>query len=232
MTTEITASSVFVIIPAFNEAKVIASTVAPLLAAGYRVVVVDDHSADQTWAVLETLPLVRIRHRINLGQGAALETGMEYARRQGAQIVVHFDADGQHNPAEIGELVSPILSGRADIVFGSRFLRADDSLQVPRLKRALLRAGRVFSGLMTGVWLSDTHNGFRALSGKALAAIRLQENGFAHATEILDAAGRASLHYVEVPVNIRYTAYSRAKGQPMSNAINIVVDLIIHKIFR
>lgn len=229
---EAAVAPVWVVVPAFNEARVIASTVAPLVSAGYRVVVVDDCSTDGTWAVLETLPVIRIRHRLNLGQGAALQTGMEYARRQGAGVVVHFDADGQHDAAQIPLIVAPILAGEADIVFGSRFIRPDDARQVPRSRRILLRAGRIFSGLMTGLWLTDTHNGYRALSARALSAIRLQENGFAHATEILDAAGRASLRYVEVPVTIRYTPYSRAKGQPMSNAVNIMLDLILHRFFR
>lgn len=224
-------SSVYIIVPAYNEARVIVATLNPLIAAGYQVIVVDDGSKDETWALLNQLPVTRIRHHINLGQGAALETGMEYARRCGAEMVVHFDADGQHDSEQISAILAPIMEGRADVVFGSRFLLRSDVLRIPRAKRVVLRIGRIVSGLSTGVWLTDTHNGFRALSRKALASVRLKENGYAHATEILERVRRAGLRYVEVPTTIRYTDHSRAKGQPLSNAVDITLDLIIRKLF-
>jgi polyprenyl-phospho-N-acetylgalactosaminyl synthase len=224
-------ASIFIIVPAYNEARVIVATLAPLIAAGYRVVVVDDCSRDGTWAILNQLPVTRLRHSINLGQGAALETGMEYARRCGAEIAVHFDADGQHDSEQIPAMVAPIAEGRADVVLGSRFLQESDVLRIPRTKRLVLRIGRIVSGLSTGVWLTDAHNGFRALSRKAMASVRLKENGYAHATEILEQVRRAGLRYIEVPTTIRYTGYSRSKGQPISNAVDITLDLIIRKLF-
>ena len=224
-------SSIYVIVPAYNEARVIVATLAPLVAAGYKVIVVDDCSSDETWTLLDQLPVIRIRHHMNLGQGAALETGMEYARRCGAGIVVHFDADGQHDSEQISAIVAPIVEGQADVVFGSRFLLRSDVLRIPRAKRVVLRVGRIVSGLSTGVWLTDAHNGFRALSGKAVASVRLRENGYAHATEILEQVRRAGLRYVEIPTTVRYTDYSRAKGQPISSAVDITLDLIIRKLF-
>ncbi len=224
-------SSIYVIIPAYNEARVIAETVAAPIQAGYTVVVVDDCSSDETWTILEKLPLIRIRHSVNRGQGAALETGMQYARRSGADIVVHFDADGQHDPEQISAIIAPIQAGIAEVVFGSRFLRRSDLAAVPHSRRVVLKGGRIVSGLATGVWLTDAHNGFRALSSRALHSIRLKVNGFAHATEILDEVRRAGLRYVEVPTTIRYTDYSRAKGQPIINAVNIALDLVIRKLF-
>src|SRR5580693_7088184 len=110
-------SSIYIVVPAYNEAPVIVATLTPLIAAGYKVIVVDDCSRDETWALLNQLPVARIRHHINLGQGAALETGMEYARRCGAEVVVHFDADGQHDAEQISAIVAPIMEGRADVVF-------------------------------------------------------------------------------------------------------------------
>jgi len=222
---------IFIVVPAYNEAKVIKATISPLITEGYSVVVVDDCSSDNTWEILEILPVTRIRHMVNLGQGAALQTGMEYARRSGAAVVVHFDADGQHDWREIPNLTAPILEGKADVVLGSRFLRPGDTQQVPLAKRFVLRIGRIISGLMTGILLSDTHNGFRALSRKALAVVQLQENGFAHATEILSHLRKANLHYVEVPTSISYTTYSIAKGQPLTNSLNTVIDLLLRKIF-
>jgi len=229
--TQFDPSVVFVVIPAYNEAQVLAGTLNSLRPLGYRLVVVDDASQDATAQVAARHPVVLLRHAINLGQGAALETGTEWALAHGAAIIVHFDADGQHDAGQISTLTAPIASGQCDVVFGSRFLRADDIARVPPVKRLLLRAGRQVSGLLTGIWLSDTHNGLRALSRRAAESIRLRENGFAHATEILDEVRRANLRYTEVPVTVEYTRYSRAKGQPISNAFNIVIDLIIRKMF-
>lgn len=206
-------------------------TLDTLVPLGYRVVVVDDASEDNTAEIARSRPVVLLRHAINLGQGAALQTGTQWAVCHGAGMVVHFDADGQHDAAQIEALLEPIAAGRSDIVFGSRFLRRADIALVPWSKRMLLRAGRVISGLLSGVWLSDTHNGLRALSRQAALSIRLRENGFAHASEILDEVRRAGLRYSEVPVTVRYTPYSRAKGQPAANAFNIVIDLIMRKVF-
>ena len=225
-------SHIFVIIPAFNEARALRSTLEPLIARGYSVVVVDDGSTDGTWSVLAGMPVHTVRHPINLGQGAALQTGTDYARRYGAEVVVHFDADGQHSVEDIAVLVEPILAGQADAVLGSRFLRPSDARLVPPLKRALLRLGIVVSGALTGLWLTDTHNGFRALSGPAAERIRLQENGFAHATEILGQIRRARLRWVERPTTIHYSEYSRGKGQPAMNSLGILIDLLVRRLFR
>jgi len=225
-------SSIYVIVPAFNEARALRDTVTPLVDAGYTVVVIDDGSSDHTLDALRGLPIAGLRHVVNLGQGAALQTGMEYAFRHGAEIVVHFDADGQHPADSIPALVEPILDDRADVVLGSRFLRSEDVGQIPALRRLLLRIGIVVSGIFTGLWLSDTHNGFRALSRKAMREIQLRENGFAHGTEILAEIRRKGLRYIEVPAAIRYSAYSRSKGQPFWNSFNIVIDLLMEKLFR
>jgi polyprenyl-phospho-N-acetylgalactosaminyl synthase len=227
-----TNSAIFVIVPVYNEAGIVRETITPLVEAGYTVVVVDDGSSDGSLRTLAGLPVVLLRHAVNLGQGAALETGMEYALRHGAEAAVHFDADGQHRWEQIPDLIAPIERGEADIVLGSRFLRREDAAQTPALRRMLLRAGIIVSGLFSGLWLTDTHNGFRALSRKALQEIELRENGFAHATEILASVRRKKLRYVEVPTAIRYSAYSRAKGQSFWNSFNVVIDLLMEKLFR
>jgi glycosyltransferase involved in cell wall biosynthesis len=224
--------SVFLVIPAFNEGRVIRSVIEALLTLPYSIVVVDDGSSDVTYSVLADLPVHLIRHPINFGQGAALQTGTTYALQQGAEVVVHFDADGQHPANQIEELIAPIVQGRADVALGCRFLRRTDAQLVPFQKRVLLRGGIVVSWLFTRVWLHDTHNGFRALSRQAAAKIQLRENGFAHATEILEQIRRTGLRRTEVATTINYSDYSRAKGQSSFNAINIVVELMLGKILR
>jgi glycosyltransferase involved in cell wall biosynthesis len=222
---------VFVVVPAYNEGRVIRSTVLPLVEAHYAVVVVDDGSTDHTASVLNGLGVYVLRHPINLGQGAALQTGMTFALQQGAEFVVHFDADGQHRAEDIATLVEPLRRGEADVVLGSRFLRQADRQAVPLLRRMLLRGAVIVDGLLTGVWLSDAHNGFRALTRAAAAQIHLRENRFAHASEILSQMRRLGLRYVERPTTILYTDYAKAKGQSMWNALNIVADLLLRRLF-
>ncbi len=221
---------VFVIIPSFNEGKVIKETIAPLIENGYRVVVIDDCSSDNTREALKGAPIFYLRHEINLGQGAALQTGLEFALSRGAEYAVTFDADGQHNYEEIPALMEPILVDRADITMGTRFKRPEDIAQVPPSRKLILKGAIMVNGLFTGMWLTDAHNGFRAMNRTALSKIKMRENRMAHASEILTLIRQAELRYEEVPVKIIYTDYSKMKGQSSMNSINILIDLILKKI--
>lgn len=221
---------VYVVIPSYNEGQVIRSTVMPLVKVGYKVVVVDDCSTDDTKQALQGLPIYYLRHEINLGQGAAIQTGLDFCAGQGAQYVVTFDADGQHNYLEIPELLAPIVADIADVTMGTRFLRKEDIAQVPASRKVILKGAIWVNGLFTGLWLTDAHNGFRAMNNKALNAIKLRENRMAHASEILSNIKDAQLRYMEVPVKIIYTEYSKLKGQSSMNSINILIDLILKKI--
>ncbi|UCG52129.1 MAG: glycosyltransferase family 2 protein [Candidatus Latescibacterota bacterium] len=224
--------SVFVVVPIYNEERVIRSALQPLLEQGYSVVAVDDGSADKTWQIIRSLPIYSLRHAVNLGQGAALQTGMTFALEHGARFIVHFDADGQHSVDDIKTLLEPLRKGEADVVLGSRFLRKSDRDVVPRARRLLLKGGVVVNGLLTGVWLTDAHNGCRAMTRDSAKKIRLNENRFAHASEILIQIRRNRLRFVEMPTTIIYTDHSIAKGQSMWNAIKIVFDMILRRIFR
>lgn len=222
---------VFVVIPSFNEGKVIRQTIRSL-GDQYQIVLVDDASTDDTANAVRDLLIYYLRHDINLGQGAALQTGMDFARQQGAEVVVHFDADGQHNPADIDRFVETLRTQNVDVVLGSRFLRRDDLLAIPRLRRLLLRVARIINGLLTGLWLSDAHNGFRVMNRRALTGIQLKENRMAHASEILMQIRRLKLRYVEMPTHIVYTDYSRVKGQRWQGAFDVLIDVFINKYFR
>jgi len=224
--------AIFVIVPAYNEGGVIRSTAQPLIDLGYSVVIVDDCSQDGTADALVGLPIYYLRHPVNLGQGAALQTGMRFAVLQGADVVVHFDADGQHQARDVDALVEPILSGQADVVLGSRFLRREDVLEVPFVRRLLLRCAVFVNWGLTGVRLSDAHNGFRAMSAAAAKLINLSENRFAHASEIIVQIRQFRLRFVEKPTTIVYTDYSRAKGQPMWNAISIFSEMLLRRLFK
>jgi glycosyltransferase involved in cell wall biosynthesis len=221
---------VFILIPSYNEGQVISKTIAPLLEIGYQVVIIDDCSTDNTSGVLRNLPIHYVRHSINLGQGAALQTGIKYALKAGAQYAITFDADGQHNYQEIPKMLEPIEAGRADITMGSRFMKGGIAESIPPVRKAIIKTAIMVNAILTGLWLTDAHNGFRALNRTALEKIKMTQNRMAHATEILSLVKKAKLRYEEVPVHIVYTDYSLNKGQANLNSIHIVIDIIINKI--
>ncbi len=226
------ADPVFVVVPAYNEAQVLPATLHALLPLGHRIVVVDDCSTDETWSLLERFPVYALRHSVNLGQGAALQTGTTFALQQGAAYVVHFDADGQHRAEDIQALLEPLRRGEADIALGSRFMRPEDVAQIPPSRRILLRGAIRVDRLLTGMELTDAHNGLRAMTRAAAQQIELRENRYAHATEILSQVRAHHLRCVERPAHVLYSDYARAKGQSVWNALNIVIDVLLQKAFR
>lgn len=223
-------NSVAIIIPAFNELRPgrgrlrdVLQELAPL---SYTVIVVDDGSTDGTGAVAEGLATV-IRHPINRGQGAALVTGMVYALKQGVDILVHFDADGQMQVKDIAQVVTPLQSNsQLDVVLGSRFLGPNN---IPWLKKYFLHYPALwFQRLTTGLPLSDVHNGFRAFRAAAAGRLDLQQDGMAHASEIILRIKKLHLRYQEVPVTIIYHEF----GQGLGGAWKIFRDLFIRTLIK
>lgn len=221
---------IFVIVPTYNENNVLGEVVAQLVNNDYTVVVVDDGSITAPSEQVKNLPVHLLTHQQNLGQGAALETGTNYAVQQGADYIVHFDADGQHNSGDIPALMTPLTTNKADIVFGSRFLTNKSNISFG--KRLLLQLARYINFLFTGILLTDAHNGLRALTAAAAEKIHLTENRMAHASEILFLVKKHGLRFTEIPVTIKYTAYSKKKGQSAWNSIRIFFDLLLHKLFE
>ncbi len=224
----VTAGDVWIVIAAYREGKVIATVVQELVALWPNVVVVDDGSDDDTRAQAAGAGATVLRHVINRGQGAALQTGIGYALSQGAAVVVTFDADGQHRPEAVERLLQPLRSGRADVVFGSRFL--EDAAAVPWARRWLIRAAVAFTRLTTGAKVTDAHNGLRAFRRGVAQELELKLDRMAHASEIIDKVIASGAVYVEVPVAIRYTPYSRAKGQSGAAAFRILWDYMLSKV--
>src|SRR5215813_10220403 len=221
-------AQVYVVIPAYNEGPLISRVVGEVRRAGYTAVVVDDGSSDTTAQQAGAAGATVITHLFNLGQGAALQTGMDYALAQAAECIVTFDADGQHRVSDISRLTEALVRERADFVLGSRFLGQAPDL--PALRRLVLRAATAFTRLTTGLQLTDTHNGLRAMTRRGASAIKLRQNRMAHASEWLSQIAASGLRYVERPVTIEYTAYSLAKGQSVGDAILILLDLFARKI--
>lgn len=217
--------NLWVVIPAFNEGPVIADVVRQLRAHYRNVAVVDDCSQDNTGAAALSAGAIRLLHPINLGQGAALQTGITYALARGADYIVTFDGDGQHRVEDIGVLLETQTRTNADVVVGSRFLGGTEN--IPALRHLVLKLAVAFTRLTSGVKLTDVHNGLRLFTRHAAERIHITQDRMAHASEITEQIHRSGLSMVEAPVTIVYTEYSLRKGQKLSNAINIVADLIV-----
>ncbi len=215
------------IVPAYNEADQVGSVVRSLFDKVSEVVVIDDGSSDSTAEAALAAGAIVIVHPINRGQGAALETGHAYARSRGADLVVHFDADGQFDPADIPSAIQALEEAHADILLGSRFL--DRRSQIPWLKRCLLfPLGRLIHALTLNTRLTDVHNGFRVLTKRALSVIYLTQDRMAHATEIIALSEKNRLKIIEFPVKVEYREY----GQGISGGLGIIRDLFMGKYIR
>lgn len=225
-----TLDTCWVVVAAYNEGPVIGEVIAGLKEHAVNVVVVDDGSVDETSVTARRAGAVVVQHPINLGQGAALQTGIEFALRRGAQSIVTFDADGQHLASDVPVLLSELARANADIACGSRFLGRAVNLSLPR--RAILKLATMFTFFTTGLQMTDAHNGLRAMTRSCAMRINIRQNRMAHASELIAEIARLKLKFIEVPVTIRYSAYSLQKGQKLSNSINIVMDLIARGLYR
>jgi glycosyltransferase involved in cell wall biosynthesis len=220
----------FVVIPAYNEAACIEEIVREVRAQYPNVVVVDDGSSDHTFEAARCVAPYILRHAINRGQGAALQTGIEFALARGAEFVVTFDADGQHCTEDIQAMVAPISRGECQITLGSRFLGGTDN--IPSERRRTLRAAVLFTRVVNRVNVTDAHNGLRAFSRRAARKINITLDRMAHASELIDQIRWSGLPFKEIPVRIRYTDYSLKKGQSSRNAIGIVVQYVLGRILQ
>jgi polyprenyl-phospho-N-acetylgalactosaminyl synthase len=210
----------WVVIAAFNEGAVIYDVVRELTSTGWQVVVVDDGSSDRTAAQARSAGATVLRHAVNLGQGAALQTGIDFAIRRGAHNLVTFDADGQHSAADIAPMVDALRN--ADIALGSRFLGRVEGAS--RRRVLLLWAAVVMSNRLSRLKLSDAHCGLRAFRAAAAPRLRLAQNRMAHASELLHKIKASGLRVVEVPVTVRYTEHSMTKGQSGFQVVRILFD--------
>lgn len=220
----------YIIVPAYNEEKIIRSTVEGLQQSFSNIVVVNDGSSDNTLPVLRELGVTTLTHLINIGQGAALQTGISYALRKGANAIVSFDADGQHQVSDVIEMLEVLDQQDCDVVLGSRFLGTTKGISAGR--KLLLRAAVIFSNLTTRVKLTDAHNGLRVMNRRAAACLNITQFGMAHATEVIQQFQAAGMRIREHPVTIHYTDYSMAKGQRSLNAVNVLLDLLIGRFFK
>ncbi len=216
---------VWVVVPLYNEGPVIGGVVQEVRATFAHVVCIDDGSSDDSAAAAEAAGAVVVRHPVNLGQGAALQTGFEYALSvPSMRWVVTFDADGQHQVSDVLAMLELADSDDLDVVFGSRFL--DDRTTPSFLKKLVLRMAVGYTNMTTGTRLTDAHNGLRVIRRDVIERLDITQNRMAHASELVAQIGEMRIRYGESPVHILYTDYSTAKGQSLWNSVNILVELM------
>ena len=214
------------IIPIYNEATVIEDCLSDLRTIFSNILVIDDGSTDDSASKAKKSGTKVIRHTFNIGQGLALSTGFKWVQRQNKfKNIVTCDGDGQHMAHDALRLVEELENSSLDIVFGSRFLSYEKS-NTPATKRLILKIVARITNILTGIKLSDAHNGLRALTVEASNAVDITQMGMAHASQIISLTRQANLKYHEIPVKVLYTPYSRNKGQSVLNGVNIVADLL------
>lgn len=224
-------NDVYIVVPAYNQEKTIVSVINSLREEGYNnIIVIDDGSSDNTYNLALKEKVFTLIHKLNLGQGAALQTGFEFALKQKAKVIVTFDSDGQHKAKDIDKIVTPIFEGY-DVSLGTRFDPNSEAINMPFSRKVILKGGLLFTKIVSRIDVTDTHNGFRAFSNNALKKIKITFNRMEHASEILDLITKYKLKYKEVPVVIEYSQESLKAGQSSLNAINIASKIIYRKLF-
>ncbi|MBS4727712.1 glycosyltransferase family 2 protein [Mycobacterium sp. SM1] len=213
----------WIVVPAFNEASVIGGVIAELRSVFDHVVCVDDGSSDGTGEIALRAGAHLVRHPVNLGQGAAIQTGVEYARRQpGAQVFATFDGDGQHRVKDVVAMIDRLAIGDVDIVIGTRF--GPGVSRPPLLKRLVLQTAVRLSPRGRRLGLTDTNNGLRVFNKTVADGLDITMSGMSHATEFVMLIAENRWRVAEEPVEVRYTEYSKSKGQPLLNGVNIIFD--------
>jgi polyprenyl-phospho-N-acetylgalactosaminyl synthase len=216
---------VWIVVPAFNEASVIGDVITDVRSVFDHVVCVDDGSRDDTSDVALGVGAHVVRHPVNLGQGAAIQTGVEYARsRPGAAVFATFDADGQHQVKDVVRMIDRLSAEDVDLVIGTRFAEPGVVSHTPYLKRVVLRAAAWLSPRSRRLGLTDAHNGLRVFNKTVADALNITMSGMSHASEFITLAYENRWRVAEEPVEILYTDYSKSKGQPLLNGVNIVFD--------
>lgn len=215
----------WVAIPMFNEGTVIGTVVDEVRRTFPHVVCVDDGSSDDSVRAAAAAGAIVVRHPVNLGQGASLQTAFEYALRDPKMTeVLTFDADGQHQIEDAVGMVKKLRAEKLDVVIGSRFL--DDRTQLGSMKKLVLKLAAAYTRATTGMALTDAHNGLRVLDRGLVERVHITQNRMAHASELVEQIGELKVAWAEYPTHIVYSDYSKAKGQSLLNSINILVELI------
>ncbi len=228
-------SQIYIVMPAFNEAKAISSVIDELVGLGHKnIIVVNDGSFDNTGSIIDTKAVIAIHHAINRGKGAATQTGLDAAKILNAEYVITIDADGQHNPADIAKLLQPVMAGEVDVALGSRFLHKQD---IPFSRKLINVVGNLITYIFYGIYLSDSQSGMRAYNAKANNLIRTTFDRYEFESEVVQQIKQHDLKYREFPITVRYNEHSlnkynnvKVEGQSFLNGFRMIFRMIIRSI--
>jgi len=214
----------FIVIAAYNESKKIGSVLNDLKKKYKNLVVVDDGSEDNTYEIAKKKKVYVLKHAVNRGQGAALKTGIDFALKKKADLIVTFDADGQFLVKEIKDIIEPIKKNKADVVLGSRFL--GKAVNIPFLKKIVLKLGIFVVYVLYGIKITDSQSGFRAMSKKAAEKIKITSDRMEHAGDFFWEIMRNKLKYKEIPITVIYDKYSLKKGQKWTRSVVLGIKML------
>lgn len=220
---------IIVVIPAYNEEKTIGQVIQEVKKYTNNIIVVDDGSEDETYKIAEKENVIIYRHIINRGLGGALATGIQGALKEKADVILTFDADGQHKAKDIPQMIKPIIEGEADIVIGSRLLVPS---KIPLSRILANRLANIITYLLFGIWTTDSQSGLRCFNKKTAQLLNLATNSMEVSSEIIKEIKVHNLKLTEVPIQAIYTDYSLSKGQNFILGLKTFAKLIILKLFR
>jgi glycosyltransferase involved in cell wall biosynthesis len=224
-------ANTYIIIPVYNEAQMVGQVIKEVHKYFQNIVCVNDGSKDNSSQVILDAGATLVEHPINVGAGAATQTGIDYALLDpNASYFITIDADGQHEITDAIRMRKHLIDNKLDVVFGSRFIGAAENISP--VKRAFLKLAAVFSGVTSGVKLTDPHIGLRVFNRLFAENLKITLPDFTHASEVVSRVKEGDYKYAELPVTVTYSDYSKAKGQPMLNAVNITIDLFFHRISK
>ena len=221
---------VMIVIAAYNEESAIGDVIKDLHKHDYNhIIVVDDGSKDNTSEAAKGS--IVVKHAINRGQGAALRTGLQAALDDGADIIVTFDADGQHQAKDLPKSIDPIKEGKAQAVLGSRFIGG--LTKMPWTRKLLLKGSIIIQYLFYGIKLTDAHSGLRALHKDAAAKIEIRSDGMAHSHEFAEQIHKKQITFIEVPIDVKYTEYAMSKGHgSYKQACKVLLAMVKDKLIK
>ncbi len=227
---------IYIIIPAFNEGKVISSVLNSLKKNNFRdVIIIDDGSTDDTYEIAKRSGFVVLRHLINRGKGAATQTGLDAARLLGADVAVTMDADEQHSADDLNAMITPITQNKADVTLGSRFIIRNP---IPKSKILVNKIANLVTFAFYGIYVTDSQSGFRGYSKKAINLIQTDMDRYEFESQVLHQIKHYHLKYVEVPISVQYNKYSKEKykdikdfqPQNFKNGIKMLIKMVIRSI--
>lgn len=231
-------NNIYIILPAYNEEKVIKEVITDIQKQGYsNIIVVNDGSSDNTYQEAKSTGIITLSHPINRGKGAATQTGIDAAKLLNADIIVTMDSDGQHDPKDIKKLIQPILDDKADVVIGSRMLNTKG---MPKSRIIMNKIANIVTYIFFGIMVTDSQSGFRAYNKKAYTSVYTYMDRYEFESEMLGQIKNAKLRIKEVPIKVIYTDYSKNKYKHMSrfspqgltNGVKMVIRLIENSLFK